>query len=402
MNIFVKFLSKFDKNCVVNKFCVQSFPMVKVYFTAATSYNGELHEQYKTVIDTMKKNNIQLLSGEQIVNKELLKQDSKLQKKEIYEREHSFIDEADCVIAEVSKPSLGVGEEIGYALSRNKLVLGLILDPQALGTEDKLSPMIAGHPSDNLFIEYYTFESLPFSIKNFLSHASTMKGKRGKLIVIEGGDGSGKTTQAQLLLTALKERKIHTKYMDFPQYYPSFHGKTVAQFLRGEFGKIDEVSPYLASLAYALDRASVKEQMESFLKDGGLIVANRYATSNIAHQGAKFREPAERERYMQWVYELEYKVHKIPKEDIVIYLDVPWKTGMRLTTQRGGQKYMEGKKDIHEENQDYRQEVEKMYRSLAKKYKHWKIVNCVSGVELLPPQKIHEKVIEVLKINHII
>lgn len=224
---------------------------------------------------------------------------------------------------------------------------------------------------------------------------------KGKLIVIEGADGSGKKTQADLLLKSLNERKMMVQYMDFPQY-SSFYGEIVAKFLRGEFGKIDDVSPYLASLAYALDRASVKEQMESFLEQGGLIVSNRYATSNIAHQGAKFLDPVEKEKYIQWVYELEYKVHKIPKEDMVIYLYVPWEIGMRLTQQRGAQKYMEGKGDIHEENQDYRREVEKMYQSLAQKHAHWKIINCTDGGNLLPPQKIHEKVMGLLEDNSII
>ncbi len=371
--------------------------MIKVYFTAATSFNGELHDLYKSIISLLKQNNVTIISGEQVADSVKLSEDKKISKTEIFNREQRLISEADCVVAEVSKPSLGVGAEIAFALQKNKPVLALMQDPKFQGVEDKLSPMIAGNPSENLFIEFYNDESLSFSIQNFLKHVLTLQKKRGRLIVMEGGDGSGKSTQTSLLIEYLKKQKIAVKYMDFPQYYPSFHGKTVAKFLRGEFGSIDQVSPYLASLAYALDRASVKEQMENFLNNGGLIIANRYATSNMAHQGAKFKTEAERETFITWIYELEYKVHKIPKEDLVIYLYVPWQIGATLIAKRGDGKYLEGKKDIHETDEQYRASVETMYLSLAEKHKHWVKIECVENGQLLSKQAIHEKIIAVLR-----
>ncbi len=376
--------------------------MIKIYFTAATSFNGELHEQYKKVVEYIKQNRIELLSGEQIISKELLQEDKKKSKQEIFVREQRLIEKADCVIAEVSKPSLGVGAEITYALNKNTPVLALVLDPESTGAEDKLSPMIAGNPSENLFIEFYSRESLPFSIRNFINHVQSLKYKRGKMIVIEGADGSGKTTQAKLLVDYLKKQKVPVKYMDFPQYYPSFHGKTVAKFLRGEFGGIDKVSPYLASLAFALDRASVKEQMEELLQKGELIVSNRYATSNMAHQAAKFDDPEEKERFIKWINELEYKVHKIPHEDIVIYLYVPWKIGIELTRQRGSMKYMEGKDDIHESNIEYRKKVEEMYLDLSTHNQNWVKIDCVEDGKLLSVEQIHNKVINALKVSKIL
>jgi dTMP kinase len=186
--------------------------------------------------------------------------------------------------------------------------------------------------------------------------------------------------------------------MDFPQYYHSFHGKTVAKFLRGEFGKIDEVSPYLASLAYALDRASVKKEIEDFLENGGYIIANRYATSNMAHQAAKLKTNKEKNEYLKWIFELEYKVHKIPKEDLVIYLYVPWEIGMYLTKNKPVRHYLGGENvDIHEKDLLYRLEVEKMFLQLVKRYKHWIKIDCMENDKLLSKEKIHQKILNVLK-----
>ncbi len=220
---------------------------------------------------------------------------------------------------------------------------------------------------------------------------------RGKLIVFEGGDGSGKTTQAKMLVDYLTKNNLRVKYMDFPRYYNSFHGKTVARFLRGEFGKINEVSPYLVSLAYALDRESAKDEMINFLKDGGYIVANRYATSSMAHQSAKLKDKKKRDEFLQWLNELEYKVNKIPKENIVIYLYVPWKISLGLTNTKKNRRYLNGKKlDIQEENIEYRKVVEKIYLDFSTRY-DWIKINCISNGKLLSRETIHKKIIASLK-----
>ena len=373
--------------------------MLKVYFTASTTHDGEFRNTYKKIVALIEKQGIELVSGKQIIDPRLLNKDKKLAKKIIFQREKNLIDKADCIISEVTKPSLGVGGEVVYSLIQNKPVLALVYQDN----DDKISPMLAGNPSENLFLEHYDLDNIHLILHEFLSHVVQLKKKYGKLIVIDGGDGSGKTTQAKLLVEYLKRQKIPAKYLDFPRYYSSFHGRTVAKFLRGEFGKIDQVSPYLASLAYALDRAAVKKEMDEFLQKGGYIIANRYATSNMAHQGAKFKDLKEKNKYLKWVYELEYKVHKIPKEDLVIYLYVPWQIGLSLTQKKPVRRYLKGENaDIQEKDLLYRKDVEKMFLDLAKKYKSWVKIDCVVDDKLLSPAEIHKQVIQVLQERKII
>jgi len=359
---------------------------MKIYFTASTSVNGELHPQYNLIVKYIKNNNAILTSGEQIVTPKLLEEDKKHTSQQIFERQKKRIESSDLIIAETSKPSHGVGGEIVYALSLGKPVLALI-DTKF---EDAISPMLVGNPSDNLFVEYYDQDNLQMKVGDFISHINKSLGRKGRLIVIDGADGSGKTTQAKLLVDFLKQKKMSVKYVDFPQYRRSFHGKTVGKFLQGEFGSINEVSPYLASLAYALDRASVKREMDEFLAQGGIIVANRYATSSMAHQAAKFKMEKERADFLKWVYELEYKVHKIPKENIVVYLHVPYLFAADLAKKRAEQKGV--KQDIAEKSLDHQKSSEEMYLMLSKKYKHWKTIECVQNNAMTDRESIQKQI----------
>lgn len=368
---------------------------MRVYFTAATTNNGDYLIQEKAIIDELKRLGHTLTSGEQILDHKLLEKDSAKSAEEIFQREKNAIEEADCVVAEVTKPSSGVGGELVYALTHQKPVLSLFYKD----AKNELSAMISGNPSDHLFLEHYDEDSLPILLQHFLEQVSIDKNRHGKLIVIDGGDGSGKTTQSALLMQYLKERHVPVKGFDFPRYYSSFHGKMAGRFLAGEFGS--DVSPYLASLAYALDRASAKEEMDRWLSGGGIIVSNRYATSNMAHQGARLPED-KRAEFLEWIDELEYKVHKIPREDIVIYLHVPWQVAEELTKKKGERAYLGNRKDILEADQKHRAESEAMYLSLAKKRKKWVIIECVEDGKILSKEAIHEKILAVLRSKNII
>lgn len=364
---------------------------MRIYFTAATTGDGEFMEQEREIIAQIKALGHTLSSGQQIITPRLLRKDAQLSPEQIFSREKQAIEEADCVVAEVTKPSSGVGGEIVYALVHHKPVLALFYKD----AENKLSPMIAGNPSEHLYLEHYD-DNLPIILKRFFNQVATLKERKGKLIVIDGGDGSGKATQSELLVAYLKKRGVGVKYMDFPRYYTSFHGRIVGRFLRGEFGKLDEVSPYLTSLAYALDRASAKEEMDTWLTHGGMIISNRYATSSMAHQGARL-PPEKRSEFVEWVDELEYKVHKIPREDVVVYLYVPWQIGLELTQKKGERGYIGNGQDIAEKDIKHRQEAEAMYLKLAKERQNWILINCVKDSQILSKETIHQMITRSLK-----
>ncbi len=368
--------------------------MLKIYFTASISFNSQFKDYYKKIIKEIKNYNCRLISGYQIINEKLLNKDKLLSEKEVFQKEKQKIELSDCIIAEVTKPSHGVGGQIVYGLVKDKPVLGLVFE----ANDDLISPMIKGNPSENFFFERYNLNNLKYKIRNFLDYVDSVKNRRGKLIVIDGGNGSGKTTQAKLLVDYLIKTKKNCRYYDFPQYYTSFHGKTVAKFLKGDFGEVDKVSPYLSSLAFALDRVTVKNEMEDFLNKGGYIISNRYVTSSMAHQGAKFFNQKDRKEFLKWLFDLEYKIHKMPKENLVIYLYVPWQIGMKLSEKKSPyQKYLNGKQDIEEKDIRNRIESEKLYLEFAKKYRHWIKIDCVINNDILTPKTIHQKIIKILK-----
>lgn len=228
---------------------------------------------------------------------------------------------------------------------------------------------------------------------------------KARLIVIDGTDGSGKETQAKLLLKYLKDKGYKTKYIDFPRYYTSFHGKVVARYLTGEFGGLNEVSPYLSSLAYALDRLTAKPEMERWLRSGNIVVSNRYTSANMAHQTARLPKN-KRKDFLDWLYKMEYSVHKLPKEDVVLFLHVPVEIGQQLVDKKRKSKraYAKGqKRDIHEASLDYLRETEKMYISLSKRFRHWVRIPCVDEKgKLKTREEIHKLVVEALKKEKIV
>lgn len=221
--------------------------------------------------------------------------------------------------------------------------------------------------------------------------------KKGLFIVIDGADGAGKATQAKKLIERLKKNEVPTVYVDFPRY-ETFFGKTIARFLRGEFGDLKTVSPYLASIPYALDRQGTRTLIESALNSGKYVIANRFVSSNMAHQAAKIANKKDRSKYLDWVSKLEYQVLGVPKENIVVYLKMSEPIASRLVDKKGQRQYLRGKvKDIHEEDSLYQRSVADLYLKLAKKHR-WIVIKCYDKGEPLSINVIHDKIVKKLQL----
>lgn len=220
-----------------------------------------------------------------------------------------------------------------------------------------------------------------------------MRKKKGVLIVLDGIDGVGKSTQIKLLLNLFKKKKVQHKYLSFPQYQTSFYGRFIKAYLSGQFGRLGTINPYFVAFPYAFDRVLAREKIVKWLAAGNLVLLDRYICSNIAYLGAYF-PASSRKKFAAWVEEMEYQVNKMPKENLVIFLSLPAQKAQKLLQKRRGGS---GRPDIHESSLKYQQEVSKNYLSLARKYKHWIKINCADRSFLKPPLLIHHEIVNVLK-----
>lgn len=368
---------------------------MKVYFSASITLDRSLAPLYQQVVGELKKLKHTVLS-EYVAARED-GPDKGIAPSELFRRETNLIDRADVVVAEVTKPSWGTAFLVEHALSTGKPVLALYYKD----AEVPLPMMIEGHPE--LYVAHYSRGNVRTILKKNLDYFASMKEKKGKLIVIDGTDGSGKGTQTELLLKYLDTKGIKNKYIDFPRYYTSFHGKMVGRYLKGEFGGLNAASPYLTSLFYAMDRLTARDEIVDWLEEGNTVVANRYTTSSMAFQTARI-EKSKREEFLKWLYDMEYKEHKLPKEDVVLFLYVPVAVSQKLLESKNKRGYMKGgEKDINEADQEYQKEVLKLYLDLSKRYKHWEVIKCVDAQgKLLSIEKVHAKLIAALRKHEVI
>ena len=225
-------------------------------------------------------------------------------------------------------------------------------------------------------------------------------------VVIEGLDGAGKSTQINLLQDYLGKKRIEYNYLHFPRTDSQFFGEMIARFLRGEFGDISTVDPYIVALLYAGDRKDAASLIETWINNGNLVLVDRYVFSNIAFQCAKLLNPDEKELLKKWILKLEYEYYKIPKPDINLFLDVPYKfTAQRLSSAREGSErdYLNGKQDIHEANLEFQNRVREIYLQEVDSDENIKIINCYeSDDKILTPEEIFEKILITLKANNIL
>ncbi|MDF2635223.1 MAG: hypothetical protein K0R78_2097 [Pelosinus sp.] len=213
----------------------------------------------------------------------------------------------------------------------------------------------------------------------------------GKLIIIEAGDGSGKATQTERLYNRLVQEKRNVRKITFPDY-KSNSSALIKMYLNGDFGTSpDSVNPYAASSFYAVDRyASYKQDWGDFYMQGGIIIADRYTTSNMVHQAVKISEKKEKENFLDWLWDLEFVKFGLPIPDGVIFLDMPPVYSKMLRNERAkllGQEIP----DIHERDEQYLEKCYANYCEIADKY-HWHKIECIRHERLKQVEEIHEEV----------
>ena len=215
----------------------------------------------------------------------------------------------------------------------------------------------------------------------------------GKLIVIAGIDGSGKTEQTRLLLERLRREGYAAAQEEFPRYEEGFFGRAIGRYLRGEFGPAGEVDGHLASVLYAGDRWEAKKRMAAALERGEILVCNRYVSANLAHQGGKIASDAEREAFFRWVEELEYGVFQIPRPDLTVFLWLPLATAAHLVEQKAARAYLRGRqKDGHEADMSHLANAQRVYEHLSETRPNWRRVECVDAGRLLGMEEIGARV----------
>lgn len=215
--------------------------------------------------------------------------------------------------------------------------------------------------------------------------------KQGKLIIIEAGDGSGKATQTLKLYEKLNQEGLPVKKVEFPNY-DSPSSALVKMYLSGSFGQNpNDVNPYVASTFYTVDRfASFKTEWEMFYKEGGIILADRYTTSNMVHQAAKITDVHERNRYLNWLKKFEYEMFGLPEPDLVIFLDMPPEYSLKLIELRSEEASIS--KDIHESAPSY---LRTSYENALKiaQIENWSRINCIRNDQTIKSvYEIHQEI----------
>jgi len=218
-------------------------------------------------------------------------------------------------------------------------------------------------------------------------------------IIIDGIDGSGKTAQTNLLIERLKKEGRAVKIISFPQYGQKSAGP-VEDYLNGNYGTAKEVGPYRASVFYAVDRFAAAQKISAWLAEDKIVVANRYVASNMGHQGGKIKNNAERQKFFAWNDNLEYNIFKIPRPDINIILHVMPEIAQRLVDKKAKRKYINGKKrDLHEADIEHLKNAEKTYLKITRIFQNFTLVECVENGNILQPEKIHEKIWQIIKLR---
>ena len=221
------------------------------------------------------------------------------------------------------------------------------------------------------------------------------------LIVLEGLDGAGKSTQVRKLRDYLEKRCGDLEYIHFPRYDAPVYGDLIGRFLRGDFGSNDAVHPQLVALLFAEDRHGAVPEMKACLDKGRVLLLDRYVYSNVAYQCAKLKDEAEVDALRQWILDTEYGIFSLPKPDLNIFLDVPIGfVESNLTSSRAGsdREYLEGARDIHEADIAFQKRVRDIYREQSRRDPLFVTVDCSDADgTMLHEDKIFDRILKVLE-----
>lgn len=216
------------------------------------------------------------------------------------------------------------------------------------------------------------------------------------LVVLEGLDGAGKSTQVKKLRTYLEGLFGDLEYIHFPRYDAPVYGGLISRFLRGDFGSNESVHPQLVALLFAEDRHGASPQIKSRLEKGGAVLLDRYVYSNIAYQCAKLEDPDQAEALRNWIFDTEYGDFELPLPDLNIFLDVPIGfVESKLKSQRGGadREYLDGNQDIHEADIEFQKRVRDIYRNQCERDPRFIRIDCSDKEgKMLPPNEIFAKI----------
>jgi len=220
---------------------------------------------------------------------------------------------------------------------------------------------------------------------------------KGKLIVLEGTDGAGKSTQLNLIKKYLEEKNLKYDFLHFPKYGHNEFSEVVAKFLRGEFGTVDEVDPYFVANIYAMDRYLYKPELLEKLENNDVVLLDRYVFSNLAFQGAKFEDKEKSNAIQLWIDKFEFDFLKLPEPDLTIFLDVPMEiVEERLKLREGEDRdYLKGLPDVHEQDIPFQKKVRENYLSL-KDAENYHIVPCAALMgdgswDVFPAEELFDK-----------
>ena len=227
--------------------------------------------------------------------------------------------------------------------------------------------------------------------------------KKGKFFVFEGIDGCGKSTQTKLLADFFIKKGYKVEKIDFPQHGEKASG-LVDEYLTGKYGEAKDVGPYVASIFYACDRYDASFKIRKWLDEGKIVISDRYLVSNIGHQGGKINNKLAWKKYINWLYDLEYKLFKIPKPDYTFILKTSPEFSLKMankitdrTKQARRKAYLGSskKQDIHEKDKNHLKNALNSYLMAAKEFpRDFKVIECLDKNELLPPETINQKIIK--------